>query len=114
MTKTEEILSKARNYRTNNEELEQQLEEKLEQADELAADISDLLENTDFMDQPEEKQAEATRGYNPLLGKMSQIPSGIKIYKCPECDYMWLQNRVGETPPECPEHNISLQLTDEI
>jgi len=110
MTKTEEILSKARNYRTDNEELEQ----KLEQADELAADISDLLENTDFMDQPEEKQAGATRSFKQLLGKMIQVPSGIKVYKCPECEYLWLQNRAGETPPDCPEHNISLQLTDEI
>jgi hypothetical protein len=48
MTKTEEILAKAYNYRTDNEELEQ----KLEQANELAADISDLLEDTYFMDQP--------------------------------------------------------------
>ncbi|WP_069472619.1 hypothetical protein [Candidatus Marithrix sp. Canyon 246] len=114
MTKTEEILSKARNYRTDNEELEQQLEQKLEQADALAADISDLLEDTDFMDQPQQKQAEATRGYNPLLGKMIQVPIGIKVYKCPKCDYIWLQNRAGETPPECSEHNQPLQLTDEI
>lgn len=113
MTITEEILSKARNYRTDNEELEQ----KLEQADALAVDILDLLEDTDFMDQPqpEQKQAGATRGlFKPLTGKMIQIPAGIKVYKCPECDYMWLQNRIGETPPDCPEHNNQLQLTDNI
>lgn len=111
MTITEEILSKARNYRTDNEELEQQLEQKLEEADELAADISDLLENTDFI-QPQPKGA--TRGlFKPLTGKMIQIPAGIKVYKCPECDYIWLQNRVGEIPPDCPEHNIPLQLIDE-
>jgi rubrerythrin len=115
MTITEEILSKARNYHTDNEELAEELEQKLDQADALAADISDLLEDTDFMNQPEEKQAEATRGsYNPLLGKMIQIPAGIKVYKCPECDYMWLQNRIGETPPECSEHKIQLQLIDNI
>jgi rubrerythrin len=113
MTITEEILAKARNYRTDNEELEQQLEEKLEQADELAADISDLLEDTDFMNQPESEQAGATRSYHQPLGKMIQVPVGIKVYKCPECDYIWLQNRIGETPPECPEHNISLIKLDE-
>jgi hypothetical protein len=113
MTITEKILSKARNYHTDNEELAEELEQKLEQADALAADILDLLEDTDFMDQPEEKQAEATRSYNPPLGRPIQIPAGIKVYKCLECDYMWLQNRVEEIPPDCPEHNIPLQLIDE-
>jgi rubrerythrin len=115
MTITEEILSKARNYHTDNEELAEQLEQKLEQADGLAADISDLLEDTDFMDQPEEKQAEAIRGlYNPPLGRMIQIPAGIKVYKCPECDYMWLQNKTWETPPLCPEHEIPLELDENV
>jgi rubrerythrin len=114
MTITEEILSKARNYHTDNEELAEELEQKLEQANALAADISDLLEDTDFMDQPEQKQAGATRSlFKPLTGRPIQIPAGIKVYKCPECDYMWLQNRIEETPPLCPEHEIPLQLIDE-
>jgi len=113
MTKTEEILSKARNYRTDNEELEKQLEEKLEQADGLAADISDLLEDTDFMNQPESEQAGATRSYHEQLGRPSQIPAGIKVYKCPKCDYKWRQYKAWDTPQPCQEHEIPLELDEE-
>lgn len=118
MTQIEEILAKARQINTDDKELKQQVEEKLKEVDKLAANIRYLLrrnpETADFMKLPEQKQEEETqRSYKRPIGKMIQIPAGIKVYKCPECDYMWLQNKTWETPPLCPEHEIPLELIDE-
>lgn len=70
-----------------------------------------LQQHLDEKSAPSKKYAVSRgEGFSEIPGKRFQTPSGIKIYICPfeGCNYRWYQQRIGETPPSCFDHNVQL------
>ena len=100
--------------------VEAKLAQLLEQAQNLTEQMRDLLqtypETNAFLQQhldekPTKKEAVSRgEGLPDILGERFQTPSGIKVYICPVkgCDYRWYQQRIGETPRLCYDHNVQL------
>ncbi len=129
--KPEDILAVTRDISSHLEELigseaqvvEAKLAQLLEQAQNLTEQMRDLLQTypktRDFLQRHLDEKSAPTKkeavsrgeGFQETLGKRVQTPYGIKVYTCPVkgCDYRWYQQRIGETPPLCYDHNIPLQ-----
>jgi len=128
--KPEDILAVIRNIRPHLGELlgskaqviETELVQLLEQAQNLTEQMKDLLQRYPqtqaFLQQHLEEQLASTKkktvsrgdSFSEIPGERFQTPPGIKVYICPvtDCDYRWYQQRIGETPPLCFDHNIPL------
>jgi hypothetical protein len=66
--------------------------------------IFDFLKNQPGEYSPLAREASP---YAPLLG---DTPEGGTVYVCPQGDFEWPQQNVGEKIPNCPNHDVSLVL----
>ena len=127
--KPEDILAVIRDIRPHLKEwlgseaqvVEAQIAQLLEQAQNLTEQMRDLLQTypqthaflqQHLAEKPIKKEAVSRgEGLPEILGERIQTPSGIKVYICPVkgCTYRWYQQRIGETPRLCYDHNILLK-----
>jgi hypothetical protein len=129
--KPEDILAATREIRPHLEEwlgseaqvVDAKLAQLLEQAQNLTEQMRGLLQTYpkthDFLQRHLDEKSAPTKkkvvsrgeGIPYLYGEATKVSSGIKVYICPfkGCDYRWYQQRIGETPPLCFDHNILLK-----
>ena len=103
--------------------VETKLAQLLEQAQSLTEQMRKLLQTYPeihaLLQQHLDEKSDITKkeavsrgeGFSEILGERFQTPSGIRVYICQVegCDYRWYQQRIGETPPLCFDHNLPLK-----
>jgi len=93
-----ELLTKAK----DGEDVELELMEMLTENDKTREWIRNRLENKRLPDQE--------KSYSKLPGESEEAVPGIQEYVCPNCNYTFIRQWVGQKVPKCPTHHTNLEL----